>query len=81
MDAILRAVKDEALRGVARHGVFRSSHEALGVLIEEMAELMEAIHQNDPDAIGLEAIQVAACAARLAEGIQHDGPMRLRSGA
>ena len=79
MDAILREVKAEALRAQNRYGVFRSTHEALGVLMEEVAELMEAIRRNDLDAVASEATQVSAVAARLADCIQSDGPMRLRS--
>ncbi len=79
MDRILAAVKEEALRAMYRYGGFTSSHEALGVLVEEMAELMEAVRKNDLEAIAKEATQVSAVAARLADSIRHDGPMRGRS--
>lgn len=48
-----------------RYGDFTSTHEALGVLIEEVDELRAAIHANALASIALEAMQVAAVAFRL----------------
>ena len=56
----------EIVEADARYGPFRSSHEGLGVLVEEMDELRAAIHANDLDAVQREACQVAAVAMRLA---------------
>ena len=64
----------------ARFDYFRSSHEGLGVLIEEVTELSEAIHSNQPDAIAAEALQVAAVALRIAESMGQRAT-RQRSGA
>ena len=47
-------------------GPFRSPHEAYGVLAEEVAELLDAIHANDIDKARAEALQVAAVAYRFA---------------
>ncbi len=55
----------EAADAHARYGDFTSTHEALGVLTEEMDELLEAVRSNDLGAVALEARQVAAVAARL----------------
>jgi NTP pyrophosphatase (non-canonical NTP hydrolase) len=49
-----------------KYGPFTSTHEGLGVLAEEYAELIEAIRRNDVDSIVHEALQVAAVAIRLA---------------
>lgn len=57
----------EAKTAEGKFGPFTSTHEALGVLSEEMAELLEAIHANDRAAVQREAIQVSAVARRLAE--------------
>lgn len=66
MDETLAAVRAEAERAADRYGPFTSTHEALGVLVEEIEELRGAIRDNVIEAVKLEAIQVAAVAARLA---------------
>lgn len=50
-----------------RFGPFTSSHEAYGVLAEEVAELLDAIRANNRVAVELEACQVSAVALRLAQ--------------
>lgn len=49
-----------------RYGDFSSSHEALGVLTEEMYELTAVIRANAIEGIREEALDVAAVALRLA---------------
>ncbi len=72
-------IMDEMQTARYRYGSFSSAHEALGVLVEEVAELVEAIHANNADAFRREAIQVSAVAARAAEcSAIHS--FRLRSG-
>ena len=82
MDRHAAAVIDEAQTAQERYGDFSSTHEAYGVLAEEVAELLEAVRSNDLLKIGHEARQVAAVALRLSE---HCGrapePFRKRSGA
>ena len=56
----------EANRAFAKYGDFKSTHEAYGVLAEEVAELLDAIRSNSIGSIEKEAIQVAAVASRLA---------------
>lgn len=58
-------VSAEMSAAATRYGQFASSHEALGVLTEEYAELLEAIRANDMRAIRQEAVQIAAVAIRL----------------
>ncbi len=62
----LSEILGEARRSQARYGDFTSTHEALGVLCEEMAELQSAVHSNMLESVRHEAIQVAAVALRLA---------------
>ena len=62
-----------------RYGAFRSSHEGLGVALEEWTELGEAIRSNDPAQIEAEALDLAAVLIRLAEGIHFDEALRARS--
>lgn len=49
-----------------RYGQFASTHEALGVAVEEFDELRDAIHANDLVATRDEALDVAAVMLRLA---------------
>ena len=57
----------EAMRAHDRFGDFKSTHEAYGVLAEEVAELLDAIRANKSMSIAEEARQVSAVSLRLAE--------------
>lgn len=63
----IEAIRIEMDRAQVRYGDYTSTHEALGVLTEEVAELVEAIRSNALGAVQREAVQVAAVAARLAQ--------------
>jgi NTP pyrophosphatase (non-canonical NTP hydrolase) len=78
---LLDEVQAEASRAQARYGDFTSTHEALGVLTEEMAELLDAIRANALESIRAEAIQVAAVAMRLAVHCRYHAAFAARSGA
>jgi NTP pyrophosphatase (non-canonical NTP hydrolase) len=56
----------EIERAELRYGPFTSTHEALGVLVEELDELRGAIRSNVLASVAREAMQVAAVALRLA---------------
>lgn len=58
---------EEADRAQSRYGDFTSTHEALGVLVEEVRELEAAIRANDIASVSREAMQVSAVAMRLHE--------------
>ena len=66
LDVVIEKVRAEADRAAKRYGHPSSTHESLGVLLEEFDELRQAIHGNDLVSTGREAIQIAACAIRLA---------------
>ena len=51
----------------ARYGSFASTHEAMGVALEEWHELIESVHANDIAAIRHEALDLAAVLIRLAD--------------
>jgi NTP pyrophosphatase (non-canonical NTP hydrolase) len=53
----------------ARYGPFASTHEALGVCLEEWEELREAVQSNALDAVRHEALDLAAACLRLAETV------------
>jgi NTP pyrophosphatase (non-canonical NTP hydrolase) len=67
MTDTVNAIISEALEAEKRYGPYRSTHEAFGVLAEEVAELLDAIRSNSPAIVRAEAIQVAAVAMRLAD--------------
>ena len=64
-DAAIDNVRREAETSAARYNGFNSTHEALGVLLEEFDELKAAIHANSIQAAAREACQVSAVALRL----------------
>jgi hypothetical protein len=71
----------EVERASARFGPFNSSHEGLGVLIEEIRELEDAIRANSMEAIAKEAMQVSAVALRFyAQCRKASDGFRTRSG-
>lgn len=78
-DEINAIVRDEIEQADAKYGVFRSSHEGLGVLIEEMDELREAVRSNSTESIRMEAMQVAGVALRIAYSMSEPDTIR-RSG-
>ena len=63
-----------------RYGDYASVQEAYGVLAEEMAELLDAIHANASESVRAEAIQIAAVATRLAEHCRDHPAFSKRSG-
>lgn len=64
-----------------RYGAYRSTHEAYGVLSEEVAELLEAIRGTSMRKIRREAMDVAAVALKLVADIDgDDGSLACRSG-
>jgi NTP pyrophosphatase (non-canonical NTP hydrolase) len=56
----------EVERSQSRYGDFASTHEALGVLLEEVNELGRAVQANALESVRGEAMQVAAVAVRFA---------------
>lgn len=54
----------ELHRGRDGHGPYASSHEALGVILEEFEEFKDAVKANDPEAALKEATHLAATALR-----------------
>ena len=56
-------------RAARRYGPFASTHEALGVAIEEWDELRDAIHANDMRAVRHECLDLAAVLIRLARDL------------
>ena len=53
-----------------RYGPFASTHEALGVAIEEWDELRDAIRANDLKMVAYECLDLAAVLIRLARQLR-----------
>jgi NTP pyrophosphatase (non-canonical NTP hydrolase) len=65
-------MRQEVAYADSRYGPFKSTHEGLGVLVEEIAELTDAIRSNNLDSVASEALQVAAVAFRLAQAMDNE---------
>jgi NTP pyrophosphatase (non-canonical NTP hydrolase) len=52
-----------------RYGPFASTHEAMGVALEEWHEVIAAVRSNDQQAIKHECLDLAAVCIRLAQTI------------
>lgn len=64
----------------SRYGPIASSHEAMGVALEEWDEFRAAVHANDLQAARAEALDLAAVMLRFAEAVDLPA-FRARSGA
>ena len=71
-------IATEIRKADERYGPFHSTHEGLGVLVEEFEELKDAIRSNGLEAVAKEAIDVAAVATRIAVSLD-DKHTRQRS--
>jgi NTP pyrophosphatase (non-canonical NTP hydrolase) len=62
-----------------KYGNFASTHEALGVALEEWHELIDAIQANDGPSIEREALDLAAVLIRLYDHLTGPNSKQLRS--
>lgn len=69
-------ILSEIVTADRRYGDFASTHEALGVLREEIHELEHAIQANALESVRTEAIQIAAVATRLAYSLNAETTRR-----
>ena len=81
----LELLQDEVADKLAeldgRYGPPASTHESLGVITEEMAELISAIRSNKIQSIRMEAFDVAVSALRLVLAVDRvELTFKLRSG-
>ena len=66
MSSVDKRILDIARGADLKYGHFTSTHEAYGVLVEEVDELLDEIRSNNCEGVINEAIDVAAVAMRLA---------------
>lgn len=64
LDIALKAVRDEVLRSTAKHRLFSSTHEAYGVMMEEIEEWWYEIKADNLARAKSEAVHVAAMAVK-----------------
>ncbi len=67
---IASAIKERIQNADSRYGSFASSHEMLGVALEEWDELKAAVHGNLIIASKAEALDLAAVLIRFAQQIE-----------
>lgn len=79
MCEILTGIERRINRSAARYGDFASTHEALGVAMEEWDELREAIRSNNLEAVQHECMDLAAVLVRLARTLRDNETTRTRS--
>lgn len=77
-DSIYDALTGRIDRANVRYGNFASTHEALGVALEEWQELIDAVRANDLADVQGECLDLAAVLLRLADQI-YDQQLRGRS--
>lgn len=56
--------------GIERYGPLEDYHRALGALVIEMHEVVEAMHQRDMNAVYSELLDVANVAIRFAQELE-----------
>lgn len=76
-DDLICELEDRITRAHTRYGHFASTHEALGVAVEEWDELRDAIRSNALASVEVECLDLAAVLVRLARMLrnanyQHD---------
>ena len=72
-------IEDHINAAQARYANFASTHEALGVALEEWNELQEAIRSNRIEAVREECIDLAAVLIRLAIQCRSSENLKRRS--
>jgi NTP pyrophosphatase (non-canonical NTP hydrolase) len=62
-----------------RYGLLSSTHEGLGVALEEWNELCDAVRSNDLEAVQKECLDLAAVLLRMADACYGDVVFKKRS--
>mgnify|MGYP000261116347 FL=1 len=78
-DPILRMIESRIHDAQKRYGPFASTHESLGVAMEEWKELRDEIHANNIDGTIDECCDLAAVLIRLARDLKVGGSIVWRS--
>jgi NTP pyrophosphatase (non-canonical NTP hydrolase) len=78
-DDLFHEIEQRAAQAQERYGAFASTHEALGVALEEWDELREAVKSNLLRGVEHECIDLAAVLLRLARACRNGGEFSKRS--
>lgn len=76
---VMEEIEARAAIADARYGDFASTHEALGVALEEWNELQDAVRANSMESVREECIDLAAVLIRLARQIRSSRALTARS--
>lgn len=76
---ILSGIESRIAAAQERYGEFASTHEALGVAMEEWDELREAIRSNKLGSVEWECLDLAAVLIRLARNMRDSSKTKARS--
>lgn len=77
-DSVIEAIEARVDRAVARYGDFASTHEALGVALEEWDELRQAIQSNSLGSVYMECLDLAAVLVRLARAVRNPAESKFK---
>lgn len=73
------AIEARAVVAEEKYGAFASTHEALGVALEEWNELCAAVQSNKLGSVEWEALDLAAVLVRLAKACRTGAAFQKRS--
>lgn len=76
---VIAEIKTHMKAAQSRYGDFTSTHEALGVALEEWHELIDAVQHNRIESVREESIDLAAVLIRLAEQCRSSENLKRRS--
>ena len=79
MTTVFQQIEAMINRAELRYGQMASTHESLGVALEEWDELRDAVRANNLQQVKAECIDLAAVLVRLAEACDGDGDFYKRS--
>jgi NTP pyrophosphatase (non-canonical NTP hydrolase) len=78
-DDLIYEIEERIAKAQSRFGNFASTHEALGVAVEEWDEFRSAIRSNNFEEIEHEACDLAAVLIRIARDIRNNEDTQKRS--
>lgn len=78
-DDVIDKIEDRIRKASALYGDFSSTHEAMGVALEEWDEFRDAVRANDLQAVEHECIDLAAVLIRIARNLRDFEHTRIRS--
>ena len=79
IDLVIAEINKHVEQSQSRYGDFASTHEALGVALEEWNELQDVVRANAIESIREEAIDLAAVLIRLAVQCRTSENLKRRS--